>query len=106
MRSSRRYAASAALLALLALLSCRGLANQQGGIRLISDAKSSYRIRLIPGSTESDLTAASELQRYITEISGVKIPIIGPDVFPRTGHIDREFIEQNEQIAACRLGQA
>jgi hypothetical protein len=59
-------------LVLVMLLALRSFA---GAIELVKDGKSAYAIEIAPGATEVEKLAASELQKYLKQMSGVELTI-------------------------------
>ena len=66
---------------------------QQDEIAIVEDGRSSYSIRLSGTASVWDSLAAEELQKYVIEISGAAIPIVG-DSHPAS---EREIIIGNNR---------
>jgi len=74
------------------LLGCSVLASLAVGatpLTIVKNGKSDYKILIAPGGTPSMRHGAEELQRYIQEMSGVKLPILHPEAVGLGGTLHR-----------------
>src|SRR4051794_33303138 len=77
--STKEIDVKALLLALLVVLPCAARAD----MTLVRRGKSPYQIVLPATALPSERYAADELQRYVAQLSGVRLPIV-PDSAPVT----------------------